>query len=97
MPEYLDLKESHVNTSKHHSSEKHRLFKNLETSQCTSYTIYNTEKANGENAQISVVCDKYWLIGTKNKCLLAMNESDLSTLKNKHEYKQNILIAKAWF
>ena len=73
------------------------MFKSLDNSNCASYFIYNTEKVNGENAQISVVCDKYWLIGSKNKCLLAMAEEDLDKLKNKHEYKQNILIAKAWF
>jgi hypothetical protein len=44
-----------------------------------------------------VVCGKYWLLGSKNKCLLASSEQDLDSLKNKHEYKQNILIAKAWF
>lgn len=26
-----------------------------------------------------------------------MTEEDLDKLKNKHEYKQNILIARAWF
>ena len=25
-----------------------------------------------------------------------MNESDLDNLKNKHEYKQNILVARTW-
>lgn len=29
MPEYLDIKQSHINASKYHSGEKHRLFKNL--------------------------------------------------------------------
>jgi hypothetical protein len=29
MAEYLDIKESHVNSSKYHSVEKHRLFKSL--------------------------------------------------------------------
>ena len=97
MAEYLDLKQSHVNNSKYHFGERQRLFKHLDNSNFESYLIYNTEKVNGENAQISVVCDKYWLIGSKNKCLMVQSEEDLDKLKNKHEYKQNILIAKVWF
>ena len=97
MAEYLDIKESHVNSSKFHAAQKQRLFKNLQSSNSKSFVIYNTEKVNGENAQISVVCDKYWLIGSKNKCLLVQNEQDLQKLKNKHEYKQTSLIARCWF
>ena len=96
MPEYLDIKHLHTN-SRFHSNEKERLFKHLENSNYSGYRIYNSEKVNGENAQVSVVCGKYWLIGTKNKCLLTKQEEDLTTMRNKHEYKQNILVAKAWF
>ena len=87
MAEYLDLKKSHVNNSMYHYGERSRLFKKLEESNCKEYTIYNTQKANGQNAQISVVKSKYWLIGTKNKCLMAEKIEDLDKqaqcIKNK--------------
>lgn len=96
MPEYLGLKESHVSTSKHHQSEKGRLFAGLQQPIFSSFIIYNTEKLNGENAQVSFF-DKIWVIGSKNKCLLAADITDLEKLKNKHEHKLTILVAQAWF
>ncbi len=73
LPEYLDIKESHVNTSKFHSGEKHRLFQGLQNNKYTSYVIYNTEKLNGENAQISYIYDQFWVVGSKNKSLIVSN------------------------
>ena len=86
-----------MNSSKHHASEKNRLFGNLETGDYQEYCIYNTEKLNGENAQISFVFEKFWIIGTKNKCLMICEEEELEKIKNRHEHKLTILIAKAWF
>jgi hypothetical protein len=34
------------------------------------FIIYNTEKLNGENAQISFILNKFWVVGSKNKTLL---------------------------
>jgi hypothetical protein len=42
LPEYLDIKESHVSTSKYHSGERYNLFKGLENPKYTSFVIYNT-------------------------------------------------------
>jgi hypothetical protein len=53
------------------------LFGHLENVAYQEYCIYNTEKLNGENAQISFVLDKFWIIGTKNKCLMLCEEEEL--------------------
>jgi hypothetical protein len=96
LPEYLDLKESHISSSKFHAAEKGRLFRALKDPNFTSYVIYNTEKLNGENAQFSFF-EGFWIIGSKNKSLLAAGPADLEKVKNKHEHKLTILIAQAWF
>lgn len=84
LPEYIDIKESHVNHSRYHGGEKQRLFKNMDKINCHSYLIYNSEKLNGENAQISFVYDQFWVIGSKNKTLIISDEADLEKIKNKH-------------
>ena len=76
LPEYLEIKESHINKSKFHQKAKHNLFDELESFKGNSYVIYNTEKLNGENAQISFVHDNFWVIGSKNKCILLSNYED---------------------
>lgn len=83
LPEYLDLKESHVSSSKFHAGERNRLFKTLKEPNFTSFVIYNTDKLNGENAQFSFF-QGCWIIGSKNKSLMAAQLSDLDKLKNKH-------------
>lgn len=83
LPEYLDLKESHISNSKFHAGERSRLFKGLQDPAYSSFIIYNTEKLNGENAQFSFI-DKFWVIGSKNKSLMVAELSDLDKLKNKH-------------
>lgn len=55
MAEYVEIKQSHINYSKYHLGERNRLFKHIDNSTCESFKIYNTDKANGENAQISVL------------------------------------------
>jgi hypothetical protein len=96
LPEYLDIKESHLSTSKFHASERNRLFRPLQHPTLSSFLIYNTEKLNGENAQFSFF-EGRWVIGSKNKCLLASNLEELERLRNKHEHRLTILIAQAWF
>lgn len=96
LPEYLQLKESHVTNSKFHSFEKNRLLRPLQNPLFTSFVVYNTQKLNGENAQFSFF-EGRWVIGSKNKCLMVTGPGDLASLKNKHEHKLTILIAQAWF
>jgi hypothetical protein len=47
LPEYVDLKESHVSTSKFHTAERNRLLKPLQDPTLSSFLIYTTEKLNG--------------------------------------------------
>lgn len=96
-PEYLEIKDSHISNSKYHEGEKERIFEKLLKSNAESYLIYNTEKLNGENAQISYSSEGVWIIGSKNKTLMVSSPEDLSSIKNKHEHKLTTLIAQAWF
>ena len=97
MAEYLDIKQSHVNNSKYHYGQRNRLFKNLEESNCDSYMIYNTEKANGENTQVSYNYEfNAWVICSKNVSLLARDRQDVKKYKEqRYNYAQ--LMADAWF
>lgn len=83
LPEYLDLKESHLSNSKFHGAERSRLFRPLQHPALSSFLIYNTEKLNGENAQFSFF-EGRWVIGSKNKSLLAGAAEELEKLRNKH-------------
>ena len=59
--------------------------------------VYNTDKLNGENAQISWGFGAVWVIGTKNKVILLESVQDIEKIKNKVEHKLTILVAQAWF
>eukprot|EP00361_Fabrea_salina_P001476 CAMPEP_0202430446 /NCGR_PEP_ID=MMETSP1345-20130828/3886_1 /ASSEMBLY_ACC=CAM_ASM_000843 /TAXON_ID=342563 /ORGANISM="Fabrea Fabrea salina" /LENGTH=1162 /DNA_ID=CAMNT_0049041933 /DNA_START=84 /DNA_END=3572 /DNA_ORIENTATION=+ len=62
--------------------------------------IYKTNKANGENAQISYVgCLDSWVISSKSVSLLARALEDLERYRNDKtdRYKFSLLIAEAWF
>ena len=60
--------------------------------------VFCTEKANGENAQISFDKEcECWIIGTKNKTLLLEGYKDLKYIKNKHEHLLTCSIAEQWF
>ena len=65
-----------------------------------SVTVYKTEKANGENAQVAYY-PQYdaWAISSKNVCALLRNEEDIKSYQNlaENRYDFAILIAQAWF
>lgn len=57
MPEYLDIKSSHFNKNKHHNNMKMIFLNGITNSNADKIKIYNTQKLNGENMQISCVYD----------------------------------------
>jgi hypothetical protein len=57
MPEYLDIKNSHFSKNKHHNNMKSIFLNTITNSHADMIRIYNTEKLNGENMQISSVYD----------------------------------------
>ena len=63
--------------------------------------IYKTEKANGENAQVSYNAEfDAWVIASKNVTTLVRNRADIDhyvQAKDQSRYAFAILIAKAWF
>lgn len=59
--------------------------------------MYSSEKANGENAQISWDADgQFWVIGSKNKTLLLGGKNDLKYITNKFEHVRTLSIADMW-
>ncbi|CAD8160913.1 unnamed protein product [Paramecium octaurelia] len=68
-------------------------------SQNKQLKIYVSEKANGENCQISYCKDiDGWSISSKNKTLVIRNENDLEAqCYQKYSYQVALMIAKQWF
>jgi len=63
-PKFFDVSPEIISEMCHKQHEK------------TLYQVISMEKANGENAQISRF-DKWWVIASKNVCLLAFNLQDV--------------------
>lgn len=70
MPEFLDMKESYFTNNKNQVAMKNIFLSSVLSSKDSKVRIYDTEKLNGENIQISAVYGDFWVIGTKNKTLL---------------------------
>jgi len=63
-------------------------------------TVYKTEKANGENAQVGYNPEyNSWVIASKNVSILARNKNDIEEYLKMEKGRYNIasLIAEAWF
>lgn len=97
MPEFLDMKQSYFTNNKNQVSMKNIFLSSVLSSKDDKIRIYDTEKLNGENIQISAVYGDFWVIGTKNKTLLLRGPQDISQIKYKHEHLMTIQIAKLFF
>lgn len=97
MPEFLDMKQSHFTNNKNQVAYKNIFLNSVLGSKTEKIRIYDTEKLNGENIQISAVYGDFWVIGTKNKTLLLRGYEDISQIKYKHEHLMTIQVAKLFF
>jgi hypothetical protein len=97
MPEFLEMKQSHFNHNQVHLSMKNQFMAQVLFSKEENIRIYDTEKLNGENVQISAVYNEYWVIGTKNKTMMLRNAEDVAQIKYKHEHLITIQVAKLFF
>lgn len=58
--------------------------------------IHQTEKANGENAQVSYIAElDEWVVGSKNCSYLVKDYGCIENVKNSR-YDLVVLIAKCW-
>ena len=97
LPKFFELNiEKSINKASENSSTPlSSLIKDIRTGQVI--TIYQTTKANGENAQISYnTKTQSWIIGSKNVCLAARDKHDLDYYTSLR-YNFAKLIAEAWF
>jgi hypothetical protein len=59
--------------------------------------LIKTEKINGENAQVSYICEcDGWIICSNKVSLLAANTNDLA-MYSENRYHSALLIADQWF
>jgi len=67
------------------------------TSKAQIIRIYDVQKLNGENIQVSAVYGGFWVFGTKNKTLLLRDRNDIDAIKYKHEHLLTIQVAGEFF